>query len=75
MASTPTYLPVYSLSEMQSPTTDDYLVVQSAAANGDVALLPISTLISAFFQEYMDDTEIDSSTTTLYASMGWEAPT
>ena len=75
MSSTPTHLPVYSLSTMQAPTEDDYLVVQSAATNGDVGLLPISTLISTFFQTYMDATEIDSSTITKYEAMGWSAPT
>lgn len=75
MASTPTYLPVHQLSQMVTPTDSDYLVVQSAAQNGDVGLLPISTLISTFFQSYMDATEIDSSTTATYEAMGWEAPT
>lgn len=75
MASTPTFLPVYALSTMQSPTENDYLVVQSAATNGDVGLLPVSTLIATFFQETIDNAEIDSSTETKYAAMGWVDPT
>lgn len=75
MANTPTYLPVYTLSEMVTPTEDDYFVVQSAATNGDVGLLPISTLISTFFQEFMDNTVIDQSVKTAYTAMGWTEPT
>lgn len=75
MASTPTFLPVYALSTMQSPTENDYFVVQSAATNGDVGLLPVSTLIATFFQKTIDNAEIDSSTETKYAAMGWVAPT
>lgn len=75
MASTPSYLPVYSLSAMVTPTSSDYLVVQSAETDGDVGLLTISTLIDTFFQETIDNTEIDSSTITKYEAMGWEMPT
>lgn len=75
MANTPTYLPVYQLSQMVTPTDSDYLVVQSAATNGDVGLLPISTFFNSFIQQIVDDTEIDSSVTDFYTGMGWTAPT
>ena len=75
MANSPTYLPVYQLSQMVTPTDSDYLVVQSAASGGDVGLLPISTFNSAFIQAIIDDTEIDSSVTDYYEGMGWTPPT
>lgn len=75
MASTPTYLPVYQLSQMVTPTNSDYLVVQSAASGGDVGLLPISTFNSTFLQGIIADTEIDSDVTDYYTAMGWSAPT
>lgn len=75
MASTPSYLPVHSLSSMVTPTTSDYIVVQSAAENGDVGLLTIGTLIATFFQETIDAAEIDSTTIAKYEAMGWSAPT
>ena len=75
MANTPTYLPVYQLSQMVTPTDSDYLVVQSAATNGDVGLLQISTFFNSFIQQIVDDTEIDSSVTDFYTGMGWTAPT
>lgn len=69
MASTPTYLPVYSLSTMETPTTSDYLVVQSAATNGDVGLLPISTLTSTFYQTYFDEVGVDDDVYALYTAL------
>lgn len=75
MATTPTYLPVYQLSQMIAPTTADYIVVQSADTNGDVGLLQIGTFKSNFIDPVIDDTEIDSSVTALYTSMGWSMPT
>lgn len=75
MATTPTYLPVYQLSQMVTPTDSDYLVVQSAAAGGDVGLLPISTFNSVFLQEIIADTSIDSDVTDYFEGMGWVAPT
>ena len=75
MANSPTYLPVYQLSQMVTPTDSDYLVVQSAAQNGDVGLLPISTFNSAFIQAIIDNTEIDSDVTDYFTEMGWTAPT
>lgn len=70
-----TYLPVYSLSENTSPTTSDYIVLQSSATNGDVGLLSISNFMSAFMQSYINQVTIDSTTITLYESMGWTQPT
>lgn len=70
-----TYLPVYSLAELTSPVEGDYFVVQSSATNGDVALLSITDFLDAFLRDYMDGSTIDSSTITLYTSMGWSAPT
>lgn len=75
MANTPTYLPVYQLSQMVTPTDSDYLVVQSAATNGDVGLLPISTFVNTFLQQIIDDTDIDSTVTDYFTSIGWTAPT
>lgn len=75
MANTPTYLPVYQLSQMVTPTDSDYLVVQSAATNGDVGLLLISTFKNTFLQPIIDDTEIDSTVTDYFTSIGWTAPT
>lgn len=69
-----TYLPVYTLAEQTSPTTSDYLVVQSADTNGDVGLLPISSFLSAFIQAYLtDDTleVVDDTVQTLYEGMWW----
>ena len=60
---------------MVTPTSNDYLVVQSAATDGDVGLLPISTLIATFFQDTIDAAEIDSTTIAKYEAMGWSAPT
>ena len=75
MANSPTYLPVYTLGEMITPTRDDYLVVNASGNTGDVKLLTIDTLINTFIQDYMDGSEIDSSTITLYESLGWTQPT
>ena len=75
MASTPTYLPVYQLSQMVTPTDSDYLVVQSAATGGDVGLLPISTFNSVFLGPVWDAIEIDSDVTDYFEGMGWTAPT
>ena len=75
MASTPTYLPVYQLSQMVTPTDSDYIVVQSAATGGDVGLLPISTFNSAFLGPIWDEIEIDSDVTDYFEGMGWTAPT
>lgn len=75
MASTPTYLPVYQLSTMVTPTNADCIVVQSAATGGDVGLLPISTFINTFLKESMDAIEIDDSVKTKYENMGWTEPT
>lgn len=75
MASTPTYLPVYQLSQMVTPTDSDYIVVQSAATGGDVGLLPISTFNGTFLGPIFDEIEIDSNVTTYYTAMGWSAPT
>lgn len=75
MATTPTYLPVHSLSSMVSPTENDYIVVQSAASGGDVGLLTMATFIATFFQETIDAAEIDSTTIAKYEAMGWSAPT
>ena len=44
----PDYLPVYSLSEQNAPTTDDYVVYQGAGSTGDVGLVNIQTFISTF---------------------------
>lgn len=70
-----THIPVYTLAEQTSPTTSDYLVVQSSATNGDVGLLPISSFMTTFIQSYIDQVTVDASTITLYTSMGWTAPT
>jgi len=75
MATTPTYLPVHTLASELSPTENDYFVFQSSAENGDVKLLGIGTFLNTFLREYMNGSTIDSSTITLYTSMGWEAPT
>lgn len=75
MANSPTYLPVYTLAEMIAPTRNDYLVANASGSTGDVKLITIDTLINTFIQEYMDGSEIDSSTITLYESLGWTQPT
>lgn len=75
MASTPSYLPVHSLSSMVTPTMSDYFVMQSAAENGDVGLMSVSTLIATFFQETIDAVVIDSTTIAKYEAIGWEPPT
>lgn len=70
-----TYLPVYQLSEVITPTTSDYLVFQSSASGGDVELLKISTFIDEFLQSYLDQIPIDQTTIDLYEAMGWTDPT
>lgn len=70
-----TYLPVYQLSEVITPTTSDYLVFQSSASGGDVELLEISTFIDEFLQSYLDQIPIDQTTIALYEAMGWTDPT
>ena len=70
-----TYLPVYQLSEVITPTTSDYLVFQSSASGGDVELLEISTFIDEFLQSYLDQIPIDQTTIDLYEAMGWTDPT
>lgn len=75
MANSPTYLPVYTLAQMITPTRADYLVANASGSTGDVKLLTIDTLINTFIQDYMDGSEIDSSTITLYESLGWTQPT
>lgn len=75
MANSPTYLPVYTLAEMLSPTRDDYLVVNASGNTGDVKLLTIDALIKTFFQDYMDGSEIDSTVLDHYRAIGWTDPT
>mgnify|MGYP003304762410 CR=1 FL=1 len=75
MATTPTYLPVYTLASELSPTESDSLVFQSSATGGDVKLLSIGTFLDAFLRETINNAVIDQSTITLYTAMGWEAPT
>jgi hypothetical protein len=75
MASTPTYLPVYTLSSELAPAETDFLVFQSGATNGDVKLLGIGTFLDAFLRESMNNIVIDQSTIDLYTEMGWEEPT
>lgn len=75
MANSPTYLPVYTLAEMITPTRDDYLVVNASGNTGDVKLLTIDTLINTFIQDYMDDSEIDSTVLDHYRTIGWTDPT
>ena len=70
-----TYLPVYQLSEVITPTTSDYLVFQSSESGGDVELLEISTFIDEFLQSYLDQIPIDQTTIALYEAMGWTDPT
>ncbi len=70
-----TYLPVYQLSEVITPTTSDYLVFQSSASGGDVELLEISNFIDTFLQSYLDQIPIDQTTIDLYEAMGWTDPT
>lgn len=70
-----TYLPVYQLSEVITPTTSDYLVFQSSASGGDVELLEISNFIDTFLQSYLDQIPIDQTTINLYEAMGWTDPT
>ena len=72
MATLPDNLPVYALSEVNAPAETDYLVFQSGAIDGDVGLLNIGTFLDTFLREYMDGSVIDSSTITLYESLGWE---
>lgn len=75
MANSPTYLPVYTLAEMLSPTRDDYIVVNASGNTGDVKLLTIDALIKTFFQDYMDGSEIDSTVLDHYRAIGWTDPT
>lgn len=75
MANSPTYLPVYTLAQMITPTRNDYLVVNASGSTGDVKLLTIDTLINTFFQDYMDDSEIDSTVLDHYRTIGWTDPT
>lgn len=75
MANSPTYLPVYTLAQMITPTRADYLVVNASGNAGDVKLLTIDTLINTFFQDYMDDSEIDSTVLDHYRTIGWTDPT
>lgn len=72
MATLPDNLPVYALSEVNVPAETDYLVFQGGSADGDVGLLNIGTFLDTFLREYMDGSVIDSSTITLYESLGWE---
>lgn len=74
MASTPSYLPVYTLSTELAPTESDYLVIQSGADNGDVKLLGVDTFLDTFLREFMDGSGIDAETKATYAAMGWEDP-
>ena len=70
MANSPTFLPVYTLSENTNPTASDYFVLQASGNTGDVGLLSISDFISKFA-----DNLIDQSTITAFTNMGWVAPT
>lgn len=72
MPSSPTYLPVHSLSINTSPTKNDYMVAQMSGSNGDVGLIGIDKFISTFLQSYIDDSTLDASTIALYKSLGWE---
>ena len=72
MATLPDNLPVYALSEVNVPTETDYIVFQGGSADGDVGLLNIGTFLDTFLREFMDGSVIDSSTTTLYESLGWQ---
>lgn len=65
MATTsPTYLPVYSLSTENSPSLTDSLVMQksSDATSGDVELLTINNLF---------DLALDATTIAIFTEMGW----
>lgn len=70
MPSSPTYLPVYTLSENTTPTTSDYLVIQASGSSGDVGLLQISTMIDKFADSLIDQDTIDA-----FVANGWVAPT
>ena len=72
MATLPDNLPVYALSEVNAPEETDYFVFQGGSASGDVGLLNIGTFLDTFLREYMDGSTIDSSTITLYESLGWQ---
>lgn len=72
MATLPDNLPVYALSEVNAPAETDYIVFQGGATDGDVGLLNIGTFLDTFLREYMDGSVIDSSTITLYESLGWQ---
>lgn len=72
MATLPDNLPVYALAEVNVPAETDYLVFQGGAVDGDVGLLNIGTFLDTFLREYMNGSTIDSSTITLYESLGWE---
>ena len=73
--STPEALPVYALQILNAITTSDYIVAQQSGSLGDVGLLPVSTFVNTFISSIAEATEIDSSTITLYTSMGWTPPT
>ena len=70
MANSPTYLPVYTLSENTTPTTSDYLVIQASGSSGDVGLLQIATMIDKFADSLIDQDTIDA-----FVANGWVAPT
>lgn len=66
-----TYLPVYTLSEVSSPTESDCFVTQVSGANGDVGLLPISSFLNTFLLTYMEGSTIDADVETIYTNIGW----
>lgn len=72
MATLPDNLPVYALPEVNAPAETDYLVFQGGSASGDVGLLNIGNFLDTFLGEYIEGSTIDSSTITLYESLGWQ---
>ena len=71
MATSPTYLPTYSLAISGTPNRYDFLIAQKAGSNGDTCLINIGTFMSTFIQSYIDESTLDASTIALYESLGW----
>lgn len=57
MATSPTYLPTYSLAISGTPNRDDFMIAQKAGSNGDTCLINIGTFMNTFVQSYIDDTD------------------
>lgn len=64
-----TYLPVYQLSEVTTPSKNDFIVMQSSAENGDVGLLEIENFQSTFIQDVIDN-QIGYVTPQMFGAVG-----